>query len=474
MAASLLYRDAVGTGSLFQGAFSCWLKISGNSQGVVGAEDYTIFSGSWNSSTNNRCQFSKNSDNSLSMQVVGGGTSTEVKCAPDGTNVRLFRDPTAWYHVVMVCDLQNATDTNRIKIWVNGEQQTLTGTYPAIAGGTQLYMFDDSTDNRLIVGGKWMSSSYSEYYKGNMSEVYVLDGNTTATAATFGEYDSTSGVWKPKLGPSVGSYGTNGVYLEFTSGSSMGTDSSGSGNTFTVSGTITPSKDTPDNNYCTANPQDNQFAGATYTNANNTIETSAGNTAFTVGTLGMVGGKYYWETKIATNNSSAMLIGITGNACSGGTAFLGEGYYEYSYYSAAGNKYNNNSATSFGSSYTAGDIIQVAVDLDNFKIWWGKDNVWQDSGDPAAGTGEAYTIRNFTEFVGSGGYGPLNYGAYLPAWGDYGSQADTYNINMGQGYFGTAAAGTNKDGNGHGLFAYAPPTGFFALCTSNISTQGGN
>ena len=131
-------------------------------------------------------------------------------------------------------------------------------------------------------------------------------------------------------------------------------------------------------------------------------------------------------------------------------------------------KSTNLTDTSYGNSWTTANVIGCAVDLDNLKIYFAKDNVWQDSGDPtsgATGTGAAFTILAASA---------TPEGSYVFGCGDKSTGSSTLSVNFGNGYFGTTAVtSAEADGNGVGAFEYAPPTGYYALCTKNISTQGG-
>ena len=129
------------------------------------------------------------------------------------------------------------------------------------------------------------SEQTNPYFNGSMTHFHFIDG-TAYDASTFGETDSTSGIWKPKTAPSV-TYGTNGFFLKMENSGAMGTDSSGNSNTFTVSGTLTQNVDTPSNNFATMNPLDNYYASSTFSNGNTTIVTNSGNTTYNTSTLGI-------------------------------------------------------------------------------------------------------------------------------------------------------------------------------------------
>ena len=370
---------------------------------------------------------------------------------------KLFRDTSAWYHIVVAFDTTQATSSNRIKIYVNGTQISSfsTSTYPA-----QNTTLKIGTANPNHIGND--SEQTTPYFDGLMTHFHLIDG-TAYQASDFGETDSTSGIWKPKTAPSV-TYGTNGFFLKFENSGAMGTDSSGNGNNFTVSGTLTQNVDTPSNNFATLNPLDisrNATQNRTFSNGNLTVTTSdyiAAN-----GTLAASSGKYYWEFKFI--NSSASNIYAGGGVINfdgwDGAGQGGSGANTY-IYATSGQKVNNGSGSSFGDTLTAGDIVGVALDMDNGFLYFSKNGTWQNSGDPtsgATGTGNAFSSLSGT------------FAAHLSDPND--AQDHDFSINFGQGYFGTTAvASANADGNGFGAFEYAVPSGYYALCTKNIKEFG--
>ena len=303
----------------------------------------------------------------------------------------------------------------------------------------------------------------SLYFNGVMAHLNFCDGQTYA-ASDFGETDATSGIWVAKTGPSV-TYGDNGFFLKFASGA-LGTDSSGESNDFVVSGTMTNTKDTPDNNFATMNPLDNYYQEATFSNGNNTITKKSGayytpNTA----TLGMTSGKWYFEVKPTTAAANENQIGISSTQSTAADQELGHFPNDWCYYSYNGNYRNNNTNTAYGNTYTVDDIIGVAVDLTNSKLYFSKNGTWQDSGDPTSGATGTGAIS-----ITAVGSTPL--GSYFPAFNYQSSDAGVTNANFGNGYFGTTSHGeTNADDAGIGLFKYAVPAEYYALCSTNLGDQ---
>jgi len=364
---------------------------------------------------------------------VGSGHSLQFSVtagvSPGVYTTRIFRDASAWYHIVVAVDTTQATASNRVKIYINGVQETLvSGNYPTLNQDTQF----NSTISHDIGG-----SASSNYFDGSLAHFNFIDG-TAYAASDFGETDATTGQWKPKTSPSV-TYGTNGFFLKFANSGSMGTDSSGNGNNFTVSGNLTQTQDTPSNVFCCLNAND--FSGGALSNLNLT-QTNSGQ-CNTNGTMGVTQGKWYWEFKMVS--ASGGVIGIGDGTAKLGTALsnLAKIYG----YSPNGDKYENSTGTSYGASYTTGDIIGVAFDADTRELEFYKNGVSQ---------GVAFTVdAGFT---------------YLPQFHLNNASVD---VNFGNGYFGTTAVSSaNSDGAGYGLFEYAPPTGYYSLCTKNINTYG--
>jgi hypothetical protein len=402
---------------------------------------------------------------SRSFQVASG-TNAQLDIQSNSSGVadyfirtnRVFRDVTGWYHIVVAVDTTQATSTDRVKIYVNGVQETSfsTASYPSLNFDTGL----NSTQEHQING----RPSTSDYGSVSHTHYHLIDG-TAYEASTFGETDATTGIWIAKLNPSV-TYGTNGFFLKFNEGA-LGTDSSPNGNNFTVSGSLTPAKDTPDNVFTTWNPLENYYQSATLSNGNTTIQTGSSQYSPSSSTLGVSSGKWYWEVEYdaLSGGADVAYVGVLSQFATNSTTSLGTNANDYGYY-VNGNYYNNNTGTAYGTTYTTGDIIGVALDLDNNKLYFSKNGTWQNSGDPesgATGTG-AISITNPTSTTN---------GAYFPSICDGSSSANaTFKTNFGNGYFGTTAvASAGSNGNGS-IFEFDCPSGYYALNTKNINTYG--
>lgn len=370
------------------------------------------------------------------------------------TTNQLFRDVSAWYHILLAVDTTQATDTNRIKLYVNGSQVTSFSsiTYPA-----QNYDTGYNQASSYHIGDLSLNGNFD--LNGYLAEYYSIDGQAL-TPSDFGEFDSDTNIWKPI--PYTGSFGTNGFYLEFKDSSALGDDTSGNGNDFTANNltSIDQTTDTPTNNFATMNPLDNYYAASTFSNGNCDILTNGSNYSFNTATFALSSGKWYWEAKIGTNTTVNNMFGIADRVATSSTQTVGEFASSYSLL-GTGRLYENGSFTnSWGSSYTTGDIMSVALDLDNNRLYFAKNGTWQNSADPTTGTG-AVSITAPSSVTSGNGY-------YFPAFGDFSGSDDTdWLVNFGNPTF-TISSG-NADADGFGNFEHAVPSGYFALCTKNLA-----
>ena len=373
---------------------------------------------------------------------------------------RLFRDTSSFYHIVIAVDTTLATADDRIKMYINGVQET---SFQARTNPSQDATFADFNTAAEHTIGKRQSAN-DMYFDGLLTHYHFIDG--TAYAATdFGETDSTSGIWKPKTAPSV-TYGNNGFFLKFENAGSLGTDSSGNGNNFTVNGTPTQTIDTPTNNFITINPLDNYYPACTFSNGNTTVATG-NNYSYCQSTIYVNKGKWYWEVKAISKSSGAdeFMIGIQGKSATG-TNSPAQNNNGITYYKDGDTYGFGGGATSYGNSYTVGDIIGVALDCDNNKLYFSKNGTYQNSGVPTSGsTGTGALAITDPNDVPQGGYSPVG--------GAYTSVSHTLSFNFGNGYFGTTAvASANADANGHGAMEYAVPSGYYTLNTENLKEFG--
>ena len=448
MPSTYLTRTFQSGGNRKKWTMSYWLKRDVLGSSNIMFQTYV--------STYTWCRFDTN--NKFQFQDGNGGNKVTT---------RVFRDTNAWYHFVVALDTDNSTAGDRYKIYVNGERITA---------------FDTSSDPSSGYEGEWNKaqasnigrhSNNSTFFNGLMSHIHFCDGYAYA-ASDFGETDSTTGEWKIKPIPSV-SYGTTGFFI-LKDGNSV-TDQSGNSNNWTANGNLTKTEDCPSNIFATFNPL--SPSGSSYSNGNNNCTTISGTYASrpTTSTLGMSSGKYYAEIKVLapnTGNPDYSKIGITGRPLEHVTGseqyqHLGSKTYDYAYNSYNGNVMTNtgssNNGTAYGNTYTTNDIIGIAVDLDNNKLYFSKNGTWQNSGDPTSGstgTGAVSIAAASSTTLGAYLFGVDAY-HYTPQY--------NFSANFGNGYFGTTAvssAGTNA--SNIGIFEYDVPTGYTALSTKGLNS----
>jgi hypothetical protein len=385
------------------------------------------------------------------LLYIDTGNTLNVLDYNSGSNfsydtTQTFRDPSAWYHIVVAIDTTQATSTNRVKLYVNGSQVTA---FDVATAPTQNL---DTRWNNNIGHYIGQGDAGSYYYSGYMSDFYSIDGQQLEPSS-FGETDFDTGIWKPKA--YTGTYGTNGFYLQFKNSASLGTDSSGNGNTFTVNNltSIDQTTDTPTNNFATMNSVDRNTGGtvAVFTEGNLTVaHLSGANGSHTIArsTLSVNKGKWYSEYKIIAIGGGTDRVGVINiaqlNYVTDSNPFLGTFSAGYAYMSS-GNKENNGTSSAYGASYTTNDIIGIALDCDNGTVIFYKNGASQG-----------------TAFTG------LDTSLY------YAFSSSPYSDQTGSHNFGSPAYSANSytDGAGYGNFSYAVPSGYFALCTKNLATFG--
>ena len=377
----------------------------------------------------------------------------------------LFRDTNAWYHIVQTFDSTLSTSSDRLKMWVNGIDLFATSGFTSTIYPSQNYEpILTKSGNVFNIGRR--SYNNDNYFSGVISHFHLTDGYAYE-ASDFGETDATTGIWKIKTSPSV-TYGNNGFFI-LKDGNSV-TDQSGNGNNFTVGGgTLTNTEDNPSNVFATFNTlsgANTMAVNSTFSNGNTSVVNS-GTVYNPYGTtLGVSSGKYYAEFK-ANANMGDGIIGIFAKLGTIAGDYLGSQTHQYSWYNASGGNIRNNSYDLVASvgTYTTNDIIGIALDCDNNKLYFHKNGTYisngSGTGDPSSGTnGISITDPDDTDL-----------GFYFMSAMDWGgSTRGNWSANFGNGYFGTTAvssAGTNASGNG--IFEYDVPTGYTALSTKGLN-----
>ena len=455
MASTSITRSISSTSAIKKFTLSMWVK-----RGGLGS--YQRMFGSDGGTGDTYFRFQNND------AIEWSGHASDATAAGLLTTSRLFRDTSAWYHFVIKVDTTQSTASDRLKFWVNGVLET--------AFSAETMPNQDVTDNIVNTSKthRISGTSSAQYLDGSIAHFHFTQGYAY-DASTFGEFDSTSGIWKPKTAPSV-TYGTNGFFLKFENSGNLDLDSSGNNLTFSTSGTLTQNVDTPTNNYATLNPLARDHSDtASLTNGN--LTHSLSNYSLNArSSLAMTAGKWYWEFKqSAVNNRAGMctsgfnpnLDTDDTNAYSGHATGRGGVYNMNTGAGTSWQRTNNDTSknvdTPSGTALASGanDIISCAMDVGTGKFHVAVNGTWLNSGNPATGANPQITLTNSS-------------GDPLHVFSGFNtSNAMTTHFNFGSGYFGTTAvASANADGNGHGAFEYAVPSGFYALNSKNLKEFG--
>ena len=432
---SYLTRTPTVTGNRKTWTYSCWLKRGQFIQSFFGL---TAYNPSGNART--AIQFSSTGKIDTSWNPDGSDNETWVSTAQ-------YRDPGAWYHIVVAMDTTQSTANDRQKIYVNGELLTDYDTRETI-----------TEDSECPVNQAGMVHEVGHYAAGHtdfvgwdglLAEVYFIDGQQLA-ASSFGETDSTTNQWKP-IDASGLTFGTNGFYLKFEDSADLGNDSSGEGNDYTPTNLVATDQmvDSPTNNFCTLNSVFKSLYGTSTLSEGNLKYYSTGDN-HSVGTIPVSSGKWYFEVyNVQLNQTSASGYGVL-SADSNGIWLDGiEAHYQTN--GPANRIYIDGSYTQTGITGAAnGDIVGVAFNLDDDEI-------------------DFYVNNTQTGVTASLTSGYKNWIPYLQNGNS--SSNKTFVINFGQdsSFAEYKTAQGNADGNGIGDFYYEPPTDYLALCTSNLS-----
>ena len=428
-ASAYLDRTPTAVTNNLKWTWSAWVK-----RGALANQG--LFDGYYNNSNFTTFSFY---NNGFLFYNYGGSELANI------TTAAVFRDPSAWYHIVLVYDSANATSADRLIIYVNGVRQTLT-TSTAVVLNSASWVNNTSSSQRIGI-----RSDVPWYFDGYVAETNFIDGQAL-TPSSFGGYNEDTGVWQPAK--YAGSYGTNGFYLPFsdnTTTTTLAEDASGNGNDWTpnnislTSGatydsmTDTPTPYADGGNYCTFNPlEKNSFTTqAAPLDGNMRLYGTGGRKT----NFGITSGKWYAEFTLSgggTPSSNFPAIGIREAADNGywcGYASNSVGYQQGGtiYYDG------NTVAQATGVTYTTGDVLSIAYDADTGKVWFAKNGTWIGTGspDPATGTSPPYTFSGTSTRFMAGDSIDTSYGGLA--------------FNAGQR-----------------PFAYTPPTGFLPLHTGNL------
>ena len=380
---------------------------------------------------------------------------------------RAFRDVSAWYHLVVAFDTTLSTANDRVKVYVNGVQET---SFAASGNPSQDSDLPFGLNSATCsVGSDFNAGSAGNFFGGYLAEVVLIDGQQL-DATSFGEFDEDSPtIWQPKDVSGL-TFGNNGFYLDFEDSSSLGNDAAGSNNfTATNLATTDQSTDTCTNNFATLNPLNVPTSNAPTFSEGNLISSTSDSAQFGgTSTIGVSSGKWYAEFKGAeTGGEEKEMVGVTHapaeDARSGDN--VGRTAESFAIRFLDGQQSNNNSASAYGSAFSIGDICQVALDIDNNNLYFGKNGQWGDgSGNFNQSTPTSAitipTIANTTE------------GAYFFSVGDISSTSGRCLISCNFGSPPFSISSGNADGNGYGNMEYSVPSGYYTLCTKNLAEYG--
>ena len=431
---------------------SVWVKRSklGSEQAIIGQYSSSNFRAKIDFLSDDRLEYIQKNDGSTSVNVI---------------TTRKFRDPNAWYHIVMQYDSAQSTSSNRLKFYVNGTQETAfdTTSYPA-----------QNLDGKLNQAGQPLDigqdGNSGIYFGGYMTEFVFVDGQAL-DPTSFGEFNSDSPtIWQP-IDVSGLTFGDDGFYLDFENSGSLGADVSGNSNNFTVNNltSVDQSTDTCTNNFMTLSPL---LKGSNIDLTEGNV-VSTGNTSSDAGNVACTfpiafSGKWYFEVKITAISAAGYpkiavfqdFENVSQGNYNGGSG--GNNMHPTSS-SATVLAYNDSTLGSPDGniSITApanGNIFQFALDMDNGAIYVGVNGTYYNSGDQTSGSSKTGKIADLTVT-----------NQMMPMSSNYNGSATAYNFGGTPGF---SISSGNADANGHGNFEYAPPTGYFALCSKNIGEFG--
>jgi len=445
-----MHKTPGSAGSLTTWTFSTWIKRAklGSSQNIFTSR---------NDGQNQTFAYFNSDDTVIFFDIDSNADQGKLI-----TN-RKFRDVGAWYNLTFIWNTTSGTAGDRIQLWVNGVRETSFSTQ------TNPDQNDASTmgDAHIIeVGRGGEDENYANFY---MAETVYQNNSATTPVDKFGEYDTDSGIWKP-INVSGLTAGTNGFYLDFEDSSNLGNDAFGGTDLTEVNLAATDqSTDTCTNNFATGNPLNVPTSNAaTFSDGNLTVAIASASRIGLISTVGITQGKWYSEFKLtATSSANNPVIGVTGEPselCRENN-FAGQNASNGVSYRADGLLHTNGSETaSWGSTYTTGDIIGIAMDLDNNKLYFSKNGSFQNSGNPTSGaTGTGAISLTASSSVDEGAY-------FFTTGCISTSNTNTIQANFGSPPF--AISSGNTDGNGYGNFEYAVPSGYFSLNSKNLAEYG--
>ena len=434
--------------------FSAWIK-----RGVLGI-NCCIFEGFNDDNNKTRIRIINNDKLFFGNRIAGSFEGLV-------TTNRVLRDPSAWYHIVGIWDSDNASAGSRMRLFVNGVEET------SFTDETQLNLAEVAKVGSGHVFNVGCSGTPDEFFDGYLAEVCFIDGQAL-TPTSFGEFDEDSPtIWKP-IDVSGLTFGNNGFYLDFEDSSNLGNDANG-GTDFTEVNlaAVDQATDTPTNNFCIFNVLNPTFEG-TNSEGNCKHLSSGSNWRAIYGTIPFTTGKWYAEFKMVADGSSAgpgvinIDAAIDNFLLTATHRGLGQQESGVAYLSNAQILDGGNTIKTGQTTWTDNDILGVAIDATNGFVYWHKNGTYMDGATSGTTVGVPTSGGS-----GTGGY-PLAdlvaaNGTYL--FGVGGDDAWHVEANFG-GCSAFTVSSANADADGYGAFEYAVPSGYFALCTKNLAEYG--
>jgi len=426
----------------------------------------------------NLAEFGNGTSNTSNLRI-GFDSSDRLFCYGNSIIFRqtnqVFRDTSAWYHLFFLFDTTTpgGISNNRIRIWVNGEMIAHTDFGVINNPGSGAAMgFNNGLQQSI---GAQREGGPTNYFKGYIAQAYG-SGGTPPVVTDFGEVDEDTGIWKPIDISELTPPDTQGFNLDFSDAGNLGNDISSRNNDFTLQNITAADQatDTPTNNFAIANPllTVGGFMKPTEGGTKGVLAAPGNNTGGTslVSTIPVSKGKWYFEAQNTNAGDVYLYLGVgdigsinlwgidgvkLSNQTSSSVAWRGGGAQDGKVYGrSAGTNYTSTNPVTWET-----EVVGLALDLDNEKIYFHKSGTWINSGDPANGTANG---GQYDLVTGVDNQWCIAVSAYNLA---------TWHINFG-GYTTMSISSAASDANGYGTFEYAPPSGYYALCSKNLAEYG--
>jgi len=441
-----MHKTPGSSGNRRKFTFSCWIKKGD----IAPGDDTCLFSGD-NSGDDSRPDDIRIRDT--------GKLYVSFRNTNDGivSTKRVLRDPSAWMNIVVAVDTEQSTAENRVKIYINGVQES---NLEGDGSGSPTYPSEDhdctgfGRDTKITVGAR-SKDSPDKFFDGYMAEVCYIDGSQLA-ANSFGEFDEDSPtIWKPKDVSGL-TFGTNGFYLDFEDSSNLGNDANGGTDLTEVNLAATDqSTDTCTNNFCTLNPLI-PSSGYTFSEGNCKFVTGSGDTTGAgVGTFGLTAGKWYWEVKIGEsgedwrNHTHGIISELTTELYQNVGGLQNDtGVTQWMNNDGGEVVVDGTATTADYGELAIDDILGIAFNADDSQITFLKNG--------------SALVSNYTISTTRGTIFP-----FIKTGINTVSE-----VNWG-GCSAFTVSSAASDANGYGNFEHAPPSGYLALCSKNLGSDGG-